>query len=364
MGEIWDGTLMGKSKYDKNDQKPIFISDNSSIFTYFSPTEFDETIDNNFEDSKFRTKRKSQEEDFSTKMKRIISDVSSKLNSPAPETHDKKVNEKNLRTKKKSKENDLPDYTEDAELFGWLKKKKRRKKNKKKKKEKYYRDKTETEVEDKGNESFNDFDNIKFHVTPEQEEDINSFMKGSNSPPERFQFDVDKFIAKKSTFDKHSVLSAEEDPTSGKQFYEFEYPAVQPDENIDPIKKTSKRDVMTQRLKAIANKIHSSSFEEVKLNQRDTEFPYNDEDENSSNEVSTSTQKIDNSYDFVDKFYLLNDGNTKLEENEVKNAPLIDPLDINIDLELNEKFKELKLENDKSFYSDLRDKKSKDSLLL
>lgn len=274
-------------------------------------------------------------------MKRIISDVSSKLNNPKPKS------ENNLRTKKKPK--DLPDYTEDAELFGWLKKKKRRKKNKKKKKkEKYYRDKTEPEIEEKENESFNDFDNIKFHVTPEQEEDINSFMKGSNSPPERFQFDVDKFIAKKSTFDKHSLLSTEEEPSSHKQFYEFENPAQ--DEN-DPAKKTSKRDVMTQRLKAIANKINSNSFEEVRLNQR--EVPFDDEDENSSNEVvSTSTQKIDDSYDFVDKFYLLNDGNTKLEENEVKNVPLIDPLDVNIDLELNEKFKELKL--------DVRDKKSED----
>lgn len=334
---------------------------------FFLPTEFDETTNNNIENSYLRTKRKSKEENFSTKMKRIISDVSSKLNSPAPETQDKKLlkEKQNLRDKKKSKKNDLPDYTEDAELFGWLKKKRRRKKNKKKKKQKYYRDKTETEVENNENQSFNDFDNIKFHVTPEQEEDINSFMKGSNSPPERFQFDVDKFIAKKSTFDKHSLLSSEEEPSSQKRFYEFEYPAVQPEENIDPVKKTSKRDVMTQRLKAIANKIYSNSFEEVKLNQRDTELPYNDEDENSSNEiVSTSTQKIDDSYDFVDKFYLLNDGNSKLEENEMKNVPLIDPLDVNIDLELNEKFKELKLENDKSFYSDLRDKKSKDSLLL
>lgn len=338
------------------------------LIPFFCLIEFDDTSNNNFENSNFRTKRKSKEEDFSTKIKRIISDVSSKLNNSKPESTDDKKNEKsNLRTKKKSKKNDLPDYTEDAELFGWLKKKRRRKKNKKikkKKKGKYYRDKSEPEVEDNENESFNDFDNIKFHVTPEQEEDINSFMKGSNSPPERFQFDVDKFIAKKSTFDKHSLLSTEEEPNSQKQFYEFEYPAVQPDE-IDSAKKTSKRDVMTQRLKAIANKINSNSFEEIKLKQRDTELPYDDDDENSSNDViSTSTQKIDESYDFVDKFYLLNDGNTKLEEKEVKNVPLIDPLDVNIDLELNEKFKELKL--DKSFYSDLRDKKNEksESLLL
>lgn len=294
--------------------------------------------------------------------------MSTKLNNPKPPTEINLSDKTNLRAIKKLKKNDLPDYTDDAELFGWLRKKKRkRKKNKKKKKEKYYRDKTEPEViEDNENESFNDFDNIKFHVTPEQEEDINSFMKGSNSPPERFQFDLDKFIAKKSTFDKNSLLD-EGEPTSQKSFYEFEYPAV-PDENtisIDPVKKTTKRDVMTQRLKAIANKIFSNSFEEIKLNQRDAELPYDNEDENTSNEVlSTSTQKIDDSYDFVDNFYLLNDGNTRLEENEVKNSkvPLIDPLDVNIDLELNEKFKELKLENDKSFYSDFRDKKNEKSM--
>lgn len=331
------------------------IDFDSLIRSLFSPTEYDETPSNNFDDSYFRIKRKSTDDDFSKKMKRIISDVSSKLNNPKPEPDDKKVNLKEKSNPRTKKKNDLPDYTEDAELFGWLKKKKRRKKNKKKrKKNKIYREENEPEVEDNESESINDFDNIKFHVTPEQEEDINSFMKTSNSPPERFQFDVDKFIAKKSSFDKHSLLSDDDVPTSQKSFYEFEVPAI-----LDEVKKTSKRDVMTQRLKAIANKIYSNSFEGITLNQRDTDR----EVETPNEVVSTSTQKIDDSYDFVDKFYLLNDGNTRLDENEIKssNAPLIDPLDINIDLELNEKFKELKLDNDKNFYSDFREKKNEKS---
>lgn len=48
------------------------------------------------------------------------------------------------------------------------------------------------------------------------------------------------------------------------------------------------------------------------------------------------------SEDFIDNYYLLNDGKTKIETTPPKKTSLIDPVSIDIDLELDKKFRDLK----------------------
>lgn len=51
------------------------------------------------------------------------------------------------------------------------------------------------------------------------------------------------------------------------------------------------------------------------------------------------------SEDFIDNYYLLNDGKTKLETSPstTKKLNLIDPVSIDIDLDLDKKFRDLKI---------------------
>lgn len=195
-------------------------------------------------------------------------------------------------------------------------------------------------------------------VSPEQEDDINKFIKNLEEPPQVFRFDVDQFM-KTNLTENFITTAAGNDERSTTERIFFEFPTTPPpgcghrsdqlivfdDKKYIETKPPNnrKRDVLTQRIKAISNM--------MKMNTILDEPAANRPQQRSDRMVNQKETNQDT--DFIDNYYLLNDGTLKFNEN-VKSDPQIDPVSINIDLDLNNKFRDLKLETDQNFYAEER----------
>lgn len=202
----------------------------------------------------------------------------------------------------------------------------------------------------------NDFNDIKNRILPNQQEDINAFIRNVNSAPQRFDFDVDAFVASnKRMADAASDASiASTEVASERSFYQFRPESIWASDKIqpmtlskNPIEKRSRRDILTQHLKAIANKIHLyPSIENDPF--RWTYQPQSDVfiDRKQVKSIGNTGDKDDNN--FIDNFYLLNDGKPPAEPMPRKSAALAD---LDLDLELDRKFRDLNTSKNSAFYS-------------
>lgn len=235
-------------------------------------------------------------------------------------------------------------------------------------------------------EEFSDIMDLKLRLDTKQEEDIDNFLKNINSPPQYFNFDIDKFIKTKSNFMMNPIIKT----APPKTFFEFLNTVPDNKNELELLNKINteeiihdnynikndknnkyinRRDIITQKLKTISNKIKNSipfyspidNMNENNIALKNREFniesqleknEYNNDlniDSNGVyNTVNTNQFPITNNdnelqNDFIDKFYLLNDGNIKIET-PINNSTLISEInniDLNIDLDLKEKFKDL-----------------------
>lgn len=217
-----------------------------------------------------------------------------------------------------------------------------------------------------GNTDFSEFNDIKFRIQPNQEEDIVKFINNVNSVPQTFNFDVDSFIAKRKMEPVKSEVSTE------KTYYEFiplsdDMAQRNGDlENVDNVdvntvedKKKFKRDILTQHLKSIANKISlfpsaRSAFDlDNEMMAEKTPSNYADLYSNNINQYDVENSFDPQADEFVDKFYLLNDGE------KYENVPLQKGIsnkltnDLDIDLDLDRKFRNLNYSKNNLFYSDI-----------
>lgn len=298
----------------------------------------------------------------------------------------------------------------DAELF-WRRRK--HKKKRKKKKKKWYRrlfgkhksnkfhnrdsslnsENRESKSAQKHEEdtNFSDFNDIKFRIHPNQEEDIVKFINNLHSPPEVFNFDIDSFVAKRPV--AQGLNNAE--TATEKAYFDFVLPVAPVLLGSEPIyqnlknsqinniaefknNKQFKRDILTQRLKSIANKISlfPPTFDVNLENQMLVEETTSKMDTLKENLEATNYNQYDNyafshsidpqADEFVDKFYLLNDGEKYVDKplkNEkssksisTKSSDSLDDLDI--DLDLDRKFRNLNYSKNTLFYADIANNSS------
>ncbi|CAD7077227.1 unnamed protein product [Hermetia illucens] len=315
--------------------------------------------------------------------------------------------------KRKSSSDDDDDGDEEEdnsnELFGRKKKKKKKKKKKYNKKSNENDDATEISFEEtdpgvvaqeredgtakktaveaappkEDYTSFSELNDIKFRVNSDQEEAIEKFIEGLNAPPEIFNFDVERFIKSKSSFEP---IHLEQPPQ--KTFYEFiaspnieneRVPYIAPD-TLDRQSQAetsgeaspkesrnvhTKRDILRQYIKGISEHLQDAYAAPPPAEEKTTSklsrsncAPINRDQvliSNYANDLDVLNygrfepiQRDSGVDDFVDKFYLLNDGSFSIygaDKPPVKSNERnrIDPVNVDIDLDLDKKFKELSI---------------------
>lgn len=204
-----------------------------------------------------------------------------------------------------------------------------------------------------------DFNDIKNRIPQNQQEDINTFIRNVNSAPQRFDFDVDAFVAKNRIDNKAAKVAAivSKEVVPERSFYQF-----RPDTNwadqtqsislsklSNPSEKRSRRDILTQHLKAIANKIHlypamkNDPFGWTYLPQSLVSM----DKKQRVNPTGNSGDEEDNT--FIDHFYLLNDGKAPADPFPKKKSAAL--ADLALDLDLDRKFRDLKTFKNSAFYS-------------
>lgn len=252
-----------------------------------------------------------------------------------------------------------PNNDEESELFSRRHKhKKNRRKGKKRKKwynfgrkQRPYNNLADDSLMDnhqesqaKDNADLSDFNDIKFRIHPSQEQDIVKFIKNVNEAPQMFDFNVDDYIAQKAL----DEISPTEVDTE-KAFYEFI-----PSSNIgsplllqtgsDSLSNTeskfekpkSKRDILTQRLKGIANKM--------------VMFP------NASGYYATKSKSNDESGSqiFEDKSLIENYDEQQFEDENLSNGNNNNlNSDLDIDMNLEKEFRDFDSLSNNHFYPEL-----------
>lgn len=184
-----------------------------------------------------------------------------------------------------------------------------------------------------------DFSEIQLKLTPEQEMDIQKFEADLNASPEPFHFDVDKFIQEKSL--ERPVTPSYIDEATTKKYFEF-------------AKTLNKRDLHT-KFEAYRNLVRGNKETYSPI----LAYNYNDDYAKTYRKQLLGNSKKDETKDenFIDKYYLLNDGHTEdVQEslpssfsntNQGQGSRTPNLLDLDIDLRLNKEFEDLEYEKEK-----------------
>ena len=226
--------------------------------------------------------------------------------------------------------------------------------------------------------SFSDFNDIKFLIEPNQQEDIVKFIKNVNTAPQAFNFDVDEYILNRPAA---AISNAEEDVTE-KAFYQFLPETVAEEGGSNTVEKDAlnyepastrtqrvdanrqyKRDLLTQRLKSITNKINMfKPLDEGPRHKKENTF-ISTGYEDHLNLWKPKVEKTDDDDSLINNFYLLNDGSSSIFGNDEKISVDKKPAarvfeetksgssDLDIDLDLDKKFRDLNMSKNELFYS-------------
>lgn len=191
------------------------------------------------------------------------------------------------------------------------------------------------------NADLSDFNDIKFRIHPSQEQDIVKFIKNVNEAPKIFDFNVDDYVAQRALEETEPI-----EPVTEKSFYEFNpssnigMPVLQTgldsltDTETNVEKRKNKRDILTQRLKGIANKMvmfpNESSYYAAKSNNNENE------------------SKI-----FEDKSLIENYDEQQLEDENLSNVSKNLNADLDIDMNLEKEFRDFDSIINNHFYPEL-----------
>lgn len=208
----------------------------------------------------------------------------------------------------------------------------RRKTSKKsKKRNKGHRERLKTVEEPKKEEEkvspLSDFTEIQLKLTPEQEMDIHKFEEDLNAPPQPFHFDLDRFIKEKSL--ERPVVPMHVDEATTKKYFEFD---------------KEKRDLHS-KFEAYRNLVRGNK----EIYSPNLAYNYNaDYAKNYRKQLQTGL-KNEKDENFIDNYYLLNDGNAppSSSRNTGHDPKTPNLLDLDIDLRLNREFEDLEYEKEK-----------------
>lgn len=195
-----------------------------------------------------------------------------------------------------------------------------------------------------------DFKDIQQQIDPTQQLDIENFLKQLKDHPKPFQFDVESLMQTKLHEIEAGKIEGEEkkaeetvygDPN---KYFEFSIPDSLDAPPSPPVYvKNEKRNVnyfgdSSRNIERMKNDLideYKNNYQNLYRNaiKVDKYKSYLDEDEKKLN-------------DFVDKYYLLNDGASSLPEFTSKDHDTdnINMIDLNIDLKLNKDFQDLEYE--------------------
>lgn len=255
---------------------------------------------------------------------------------------------------------------------------------------------------------FSELKDIQFKINPDQEQDISTFIENLDNPPEIFSFDVQKYIKRENEFEGPSREFGPEEPQRQYyEFVEtpnvdsMNVPLIPPtyqeadsnskllskkgDSATSPVNKR-KRDLLRQYIKGISNDLIGQNLPFVTEDLRNSPADADDIDTSpvdiNSDTSQTNLQKIDRSVekdrqtiasrtkalienyavnldamnyvkygshdkssdDFIDNYYLLNDGSYKKEESPSSHPSKYTSYDTEIDRDLNRKFSEFNLD--------------------
>lgn len=192
------------------------------------------------------------------------------------------------------------------------------------------------------NTDLSDFNDIKFRIHPSQEQDIVKFIKNVNEAPKMFDFNVDDYVAQRALKETEPIEVVTE-----KAFYEF----IPPSSNIgSPVlqtgshslsdtetnvgKRKTKRDILTQRLKGIANKM--------------VMFPI----EPGYNAAKSGNDENGNQI-FEDKSLIENYEDQQFEDENISNGSNDLNTDLDIDMNLEKEFRDFDSITNNHYYPEL-----------
>lgn len=175
------------------------------------------------------------------------------------------------------------------------------------------------------------------HLNPNQHSDVESFLNQMNDHPKPFTFDIEPLLHSKLSEIQSGTSSQDRKPEdlSPKKYFEF-----------DSEKKKRELPKYQQEVEHIKNDLIS----EYKNNYINLYKNSIDSDKYKHQLDSMKRQKND----FLDQYYLLNDGRIELD-NFLKNPPvdgngrLINSKDLDLDLKLNKEFQDSEFERDLTF---------------
>lgn len=190
----------------------------------------------------------------------------------------------------------------------------------------------------------NDLQGIQSNIDPAKQMDIESFLSQLNQQPRQFQFDIEPLLKSKlQEIEAQSVegqLKKSDEYLDPKKFFEFEINEEAGNSVVKPIKrsinwwgKENAREV--EKLKNNFVSEFKDNYQNIYKNSIDpAKF---------KNYLQTDEKKLN---DFVDHYYLLNDGVTDLKDlvKPSEEASKINMYDLNIDLKLNKEFEDLEYE--------------------
>lgn len=191
------------------------------------------------------------------------------------------------------------------------------------------------------NTDLSDFNDIKFRIHPSQEQDIVKFIKNVNESPKTFDFNVDDYVAQKALDDTAQIETETE-----KTFYQFiplsniGSPVLQmgsdslSDTETNAEKRENKRDILTQRLKGIANKM--------------VMFP-----NESDYIVAKSGNEENGSQIFKDKSLIEDYDGQQIDDGNLTNGSNNLNTDLDIDMNLEKEFRDFDSITNSNFYPEL-----------
>lgn len=177
-----------------------------------------------------------------------------------------------------------------------------------------------------------DLEDFKSRLNGEQRMDITEFLDHVNDEPKPFKFDTTPFLLTQLQKLKHSQNEKqdeqpEEQMFGARKFFDFKTPPAK--RNIDEI----------EDLQMVA-KLKSKLIAEYRQH-----HPIVDFSEIHRKIESDKEMKADKSSDdFLNHYYLLNDGSTELKDvikPYKKNADVLSPFELNLNLKLDNEYKEL-----------------------
>lgn len=192
------------------------------------------------------------------------------------------------------------------------------------------------------------------NLNSDQHSDIENFLNQINDHPKQFNFDVEPLMQSKLSEIQRGISSQDQkqEDLSPKKYFEFD----------DLTKKKREAPNYQRQVDHMKNDLIS----EYKNNYMNLYRNSIDNSDKYKNQLDTiKRQKNSQKNDFLDKFYLLNDGKIDLEH-YLRNTPtdtngrLINSMDLDLDLKLNKEFEDLEFEKDLNSIGD-HDKLVKDS---